>query len=97
MVVYGYVKQYKYSANHASQLQVRIPLIHGPYRKEDAKGQTLRNYVEDEDLPWYDSLLLDHTPVDGEVVALVSTNNSEKNTDFLVLGFTGSSYSSETI
>lgn len=97
MIVYGYAKQYQYSADNSSQVQVRIPSIHGPYRQEDAKGQTIHNYIQDEDLPWYPSLLLDHSPTDGEVVALVSTSNSERNTDFLVIGFTGASYSSETV
>lgn len=96
MIVYGYAKQYSYSADHSSQVQVRIPSIHGPYRREDAKGKTIRNYVEDADLPWYKSLLLDHSPVDGEVVALINTSGSNNNTDFLVIGFTGASYSSET-
>lgn len=96
MIVYGYAKQYQYSADQSGQIQVRIPTIHGPYRKEDAKGQIIRNYVEDVDLPWYTSLLLDHEPTDGEVVVLLSTSNSESNTDFIVIGYTGASYSSET-
>ncbi|WP_302320340.1 hypothetical protein [uncultured Duncaniella sp.] len=97
MVVFGYVKQYQYSADHSSQVQVRIPSIHGPYRREDAKGKTIRNYVEDADLPWYMSLQLDHEPVDGEVVALISMSGGGTGSDFLVIGFTGASYSSETI
>lgn len=95
MVIYGYAKQHSYNKDNSSQVQVRIPSIHGPFHQEDANGKIIRNYVKDSDLPWYPSLLLNHVPVDGEVVALLSTSNSEKNTDFLVIGFTGASYSSQ--
>jgi hypothetical protein len=89
-IVYGYAKAVKYSKDKSSSVQVRIPSIHGPYKQSDAKGKTIQNYVKDEDLPWYPSLLLDHSPTDGEVVALIEDNG------FLVIGFTGASYGSET-
>ena len=92
MITYGYAKSYYYSNDSTLYIQVRIPSIHGPFYKEDAKGKTIRNYVQDKDLPKYPSLLLPHLPSDGEVVAL-ATLNSSKN-DFLVIGLTGGSYSS---
>lgn len=96
MVVYGYAKQFEYSADNAMTIQVRIPSIHGPYLQSDAKGRTIRNYVKDEDLPWYTSLALGQEPYDGDVVVLLSTNDSDINSDFIVIGTTGASYSSQT-
>ena len=96
MVVYGYAKEYYYTGDNTLMIKVRIPNIHGPYRKEDSKGKTLRNYVSDDDLPFYQSLLLPHLPAEGEVVALTGISESPSNLDFLVLGLTGASYSSPT-
>lgn len=90
MIVNGYVKQYKYMGDGTLAIQVRIPVIHGPLSEREYKGQQVRNYVRDEDLPYYPSLLLPHLPVEGEVVALTSTN--DKNSEFLILGLTGGSY-----
>lgn len=92
MIVYGYAKQYYFTNDSTLMIKVRIPSIHGPYKRSDANGKTLRNYVKDEDLPYYPSLLLPHFPLDGEVVALLSTSSSKS--DFLVIGLTGGSYSS---
>ena len=94
MVVYGYAKQYQYTNDSTLLVQVRIPSIHGPYSKKDAKGRIIRNYVEDDALPYYPSVLMPHLPNEGEVVALVSTSNS--NNSFLVVGLTGVNYYSET-
>lgn len=96
MVVYGYAKNYLRSTDNTYSLQVRIPSIHGPYKQSDSKGKTVHNYVKDEDLPWYSSLMLPRIPNDGEIVALLNTNNSDVNTDFLVIGLTGASYKSQT-
>lgn len=95
MIVYGYAKNYLRTTDNTYSLQVRIPSIHGPYNQSDSNGKTIRNYIKDEDLPWYQSLVLPHIPSDGEVVALLNTNNSDTNTDFLVIGLTGASYNSE--
>lgn len=92
MIVNGYVKGYKYAGDGTLLIQVRIPSIHGPMDRREYNGQQVRNYVTDADLPYYQSLLLPHLPNDGEVVALISTN--DKNSKFLVLGLTGGSYSS---
>lgn len=92
MVVFGYAKDSYYTGDNTLLIRVRIPNVHGPYRKEDAKGQTLRNYVEDADLPYYQSLILPHQPNDGDVVALVNLSNSNTNANFLVIGLTGASY-----
>lgn len=92
MVVFGYAKDSYYTGDNTLLIRVRIPNVHGPYRKEDAKGQILRNYVEDADLPYYQSLILPHQPNDGDVVALVNLSNSNTNANFLVIGLTGASY-----
>lgn len=90
MIVYGYVKNTKYSGDGTLLIQTRIPNVHGPYLISDYKGKTARNYVKDSDLPWYPSLLLPYTPGDGEVVALASLDNTSSS--FLILGLTGGSY-----
>jgi hypothetical protein len=96
MVMFGYAKDYYYTGDNTLMIRVRVPNIHGPYRKQDAKGKTIRNYVSDNDLPYYQSLLLPHLPVEGEVVALTSISESNSNLDFIVIGLTGASYSSPT-
>ena len=90
MIIYGYAKQYRYSGDVTLQVQVRIPSIHGPYNQSDARGQTIRNYVRDQDLPYYQSLLLPHLPNEGDVVALTSMDNSANQ--WLIIGLTGGSY-----
>lgn len=90
MIVNGYCKGYKYAGDGTLMIQVRIPSIHGPMTQYEYRGKSVRNYVEDTDLPWYPSLLLPHMPAEGEVVALTSTNS--KNSEFMVLGLTGGSY-----
>lgn len=95
MVIYGYVISYKYSNTGELFIQTRIPNIHGPLKQQEYRGQKVTNYVKDEDLPWYASVLLPHLPNYGEVVALLSTNSS--NNDFIVLGLTGGQYSTASI
>lgn len=90
MIIYGYAKQYRYSGDGTLQVQVRIPSIHGPYSQSDARGQTIRNYVRDQDLPYYQSLLLPHLPNEGDVVALTSMDNSANQ--WIIIGLTGGSY-----
>ena len=90
MITYGYVKAYKYSGDGTLMIQVRIPNAHGAYDKSEYGGKTIRNYTEDVDLPWYPSLLLPHLPVEGEVVAISTTDDTSSN--WLVLGLTGGSY-----
>ena len=91
MIIFGYAKQYRYTNDSTLEIQVRIPSIHGPYVQSDARGLPIRNYVQDDDLPFYPSLLLPHLPNEGEVVALESMKNS---TQFIVIGLTGGSYES---
>jgi hypothetical protein len=93
MIVFGYAKDSYYTMDSILVVRVRIPNIHGPYKKEDAKGKTIHNYVEDKDLPYYQSLLLPRLPNEGDVVALTATSNSNTNTNFLVIGLTGATYS----
>lgn len=95
MVVYGYVKGYKYSGDGTLLIQTRIPNIHGAFRKEDYKGKTIRNYTSDADLPWYPSLLLPHMPAEGEVVAVASLDSSPSN--WMIIGLTGGSYYKGTV
>ena len=90
MIVHGYVKAYKYAGDGTLLVQVRVPSIHGPMDQREYKGQQVRNYVADSELPYYPSLLLPHLPRDGEVVALSSINSTSSN--FIVLGLTGGSY-----
>ena len=91
MIVYGYAKEYRYGGDGTLYVQVRIPSIHGPYVQQNAHGQTVRNYVRDTDLPYYQSILLPHLPNEGEVVALTSLDTSANQ--WLVIGLTGGSYS----
>ena len=90
MITFGYAKDYQYTNDGTLMVQVRIPQIHGAYDRSNYRGQTIRNYVMDADLPWYQSILLPHLPNDGEVVALSSINNADN--EFMVIGLTGGSY-----
>lgn len=90
MITYGYAKSYKYKNDGTLLVQVRIPSIHGPYKQSDSKGKTIRNYVMDNDLPYYPSLVLPELPGDGDVVAVSTLDGS--NNQFIVIGLTGGSY-----
>jgi hypothetical protein len=90
MVVYGYVKDFRYAGDGTMQVQVRIPNVHGAYQLSDYNGKKVRNYTADENLPWYQSILLPHEPTEGEVVALTSLDKSSST--WLVIGLTGGSY-----
>ena len=90
MITYGYSKGYRYTGDGTLTVQVRIPSVHGPYSLREYGGKTVRNYVQDADLPWYPSLLLPHLPQEGEVVALQAIDKGNRN--LLVLGLTGGSY-----
>lgn len=90
MIINGYAKSYMYAGDGTLMVKVRIPSIHGPMTQKESKGAVVRNYVKDDDLPYYPSLLLPHLPADGEVVALTSKN--DKTTEFIVIGLTGGSY-----
>lgn len=90
MIVFGYVKGTRYAGDGTLLIQTRIPNIHGPYLLSDYKGKKIRNYTKDEDLPWYQSVLLPYLPGDGEVVALTSLDSTSSS--WLILGLTGGSY-----
>lgn len=90
MLVYGYAKDYRYDGQGTLYVRVRIPSIHGPYVQQNAQGKKLRNYVIDQDLPYYPSVLLPHLPNEGEVVALMSHDNTSNQ--FIIIGLTGGSY-----
>ena len=90
MLVYGYAKDYKYSGDGTLLIRTRIPNVHGAYQLSDYKGKVPRNYVKDENLPYYPSLLLPHLPSEGEVVVLSTMN--ESTSAFLIIGLNGGSY-----
>lgn len=90
MIIFGYAKGFRYTGDGTLEVQVRIPSVHGPFTEAGYAGRRVRNFTRDADLPYYQSLLLPHLPVDGEVVALTSINNA--NNEFIVIGLTGGSY-----
>lgn len=90
MIVYGYAKDFYYTSDGTLEVQVRVPSIHGAFELKDYKGKTPRGYIQDSDLPYYNSLLLPRDPSDGDVVMLMTTN--EKGRDLIVIGLTGGSY-----
>jgi len=90
MIVYGYAKDYMYTGDGTLLVRVRVPAIHGPYVQTNKQGKYIKSYTLDQDLPYYQSVLLPHLPNDGEVVMLSSTN--DKKSDFVVIGLTGGSY-----
>lgn len=94
-MVYGYVKQYMYTGDGTLLIQTRIPSIHGPWSKSEYKGQKVTTYTEDDDLPWYPSLLLPHLPNAGEVVLLATTSESSSSS-FVILGLTGGYYTNSS-
>ena len=91
MIVHGYAKTYYYDSEGTLKVQVRIPSIHGAYRQKDYKGKAIRNYVPDDKLPFYESVVLPRNPSDGDVVTLVSTSDGD-GSDFVVIGLTGGKY-----
>lgn len=90
MIVHGYAKSSMVEEDGTFKLKVRIPSIHGPYSLSDYRGRRPVNYVRDEDLPYYNSVILPKTVEDGDVVVL--TTNNDDSSHFFVLGLTGSSY-----
>ena len=90
MLTYGYILDTRENDMGGREFQVRIPSVHGAYRKSEYKGKTPRNYVEDDDLPWYVVLTSVGEPLTGEVAVLAAINSS--NNQFVVLGTTGSVY-----
>ena len=90
VITFGYVKDYQYAGDGTLLIRTRIPSVHGPYDVSAYRGQPIRNYVRDDDLPYIPSVLLPHLPNEGEVVAVASINSA--NTQFMVIGLTGGSY-----
>lgn len=92
MTTFGYAKEYMYTGDGTLYIKVRIPSIHGPYTMKEFNGNPVRNYVRDENLPFYPSVLLPHLPNAGDVVAITSLDDA--NNQFIVIGLTGGNYSS---
>ena len=93
MIVCGFAKDYKYADDGTLLLKVRIPDIHGAYMQREYKGKPVRNYVSDDDLPYYRCLELPRNPNEGDVVIVASADNSTNPSNMFVLGLTGGSYS----
>lgn len=90
MLTYGYCKEYQYSGDGTLLVKVRIPKIHGAYKQQNYNGRSIRNYVSDENLPWYQSIIPPYLPKEGDVVCLSTVG--DKPNDFIVIGLTGGSY-----
>ena len=90
MIVYGYVKDYMYTGDGTLMIRTRVPSIHGPMSQREYKGNQAKGYVRDQDLPYYQSVLLPHLPNEGETVALMSVD--DKRSEFIIIGLTGGSY-----
>lgn len=90
MIVLGYAIRYRYADNGTTELQVRIPAVHGPMNKSEYGGKTAHNYVEEQNLPYYKSVILPHMPNYGDVVVVASTTESKR--DWIVIGLTGGNY-----
>lgn len=86
MIIYGIAKSIDNREDGTLWIQTRIPNIHGADDISMYNGQIVRNYVLDDDLPWYQSLLLNKQPSIGDTVALLSINNA--NNEFLIIGVT---------
>lgn len=90
MIVYGYAKGYRTLNDGTCEVKVRIPNVHGPMSLSEYKGKKVTNYIPDKDLPYYRSILLPYNPNEGDVVMLMSVNDSMN--DLVVIGLTGGSY-----
>lgn len=90
MVIYGYAKDYRYLGDGTLTIKTRIPSVHGPYTMEGYNGNIVRNYVDDADLPYLNSVIMSPLPNDGDVLMLQSTNDTSST--FVVIGCTGGSY-----
>lgn len=90
MRVYGFVRDVQYGDNGTMFVKVRIPSIHGPADRGDYQGHQVRNYVYDNNLPYYRANLIGSVPVIDDVVELQSIN--EQTTDLIVTGITGGQY-----
>lgn len=91
MITFGYAKSYYYDSNGCLYIKVRVPSIHGAYKQQDYKGAPIKNYTLDENLPFYQSVVLPRMPADGDVVALQSMSEGN-GSDMIVVGLTGSKY-----
>lgn len=90
MIVYGYAKGYQHRSDGTLEVQVRVPSIHGPFKQSEYKGNKVKNYTLDSNLPYYTSVELPRNPNDGDVVMLITS--SDKKSEFMVIGLTGGSY-----
>lgn len=87
MIVYGFAKDYRYDGDGTLQVKVRIPSIHGPYVQTLSKNI----YTRDENLPWYNALIMPSMPIEGDVLALENVTDG-KGSNFIVIGLTGGNY-----
>ena len=91
MILLGYAIKYRYADNGTTEIQVRIPNIHGPMNKSEYQGKTAKGYVDEKDLPYYMSVIMPHMPSYGDVVVLESVSDNANR--WVVIGLTGGNYS----
>lgn len=90
MQINGYAIEVRYGGDGTMYVKTRIPAIHGPMRETEYRGKHVRNYVRDQDLPWYPAFLLPSVPIYGEVVTL--QESASQTYHFTVVGLTGGTY-----
>lgn len=84
MITFGVVKSVENNEDGTLWMKIRIPSIHGADDMKQYNGTTIRNYVADDDLPLYQSMLMTDAPNVSDIVALETLNTSK--TDFIVIG-----------
>jgi len=89
MITFAFVKDCYYAGDGTMMVKCRIPSVHGPLSEKEYRGQAVRNYVRDENLPYCQSLLLPYEPKVDEVVAVASLDDGKST--FIVIGLTGGS------
>ena len=90
MLILGYAIKYRYADNGTVEVQVRIPNVHGPMDLTEYHGSSANNYVAEDDLPYYMSIIMPHLPNYGDVVVLSS--RSDAMCEWVVIGLTGGNY-----
>lgn len=84
MITYGYVKEVNTREDGTLWIKTRIPSIHGANSQKEYGGKPIRNYTADDDLPWFQSVILPTVPSVGSIVALSSLNDS--NSELIIIG-----------
>ena len=88
MITYAFAIAHKYDGDGVLNIQTRIPSVHGPLSESEFRGQQVKNYTKDSDLPWYPSILLPYLPNYGDTIVVTTLDTSTSN--LLVIGVMGS-------